>query len=126
MRIILKKDEEMETLKIDILDPKAKDLLEDLVDLKLISIQTVKNSYQDFSRLLQRLRRRSDKAPSLKEIAKESWLIGDGRPIKGYELIINSAEKEIINIKEGNIKGNSKGSVQFLPDNIEIFFTAYF
>ena len=69
--VSLKKDEKMETLKIDILDPKAKNLLENLADLKLISIQTVKNSSQDFTRLLQRLRRNSDKAPSLKEIAKE-------------------------------------------------------
>ncbi len=61
----------METLKIDILDPKAKNLLENLADLKLISIRTAKTSSNDFTKLLQRLRSKSDKVPSLKEIAKE-------------------------------------------------------
>ncbi|MBW8051366.1 MAG: hypothetical protein FVQ77_13705 [Cytophagales bacterium] len=61
----------METLQIDILDPKAKNLLKDLADLRLISIRTTKTSKNDFTKLLQRLRSKSDKAPSLREITKE-------------------------------------------------------
>ena len=61
----------METLQIDILDPKAKNLLKGLADLKLVSIRTAKTSKKDFTKLLRRLRSKSDKAPSLKEISKE-------------------------------------------------------
>ena len=64
--------------------------------------------------------------PILKGIVEESWLTGEERPVKGYELKINSAGGDILELKEGNITVNSKGSVQFLPNNIEIFFTAYY
>jgi len=69
--VSLEKAETMETLQIDILDPKAKNLLKDLADLKLISIRTAKTSKSDFTKLLQRLRSKSGKTPSLKEISKE-------------------------------------------------------
>ena len=64
--------------------------------------------------------------PILKGIAEESWSTGKERPVKGYELKINSFGEELLELKEGNITSNLKGSVQFLPNNIEIFFTAYF
>ena len=64
--------------------------------------------------------------PILKGIAEESWKIGAERPIKGYEFEINSTKKEILNIKEGNITVNSKGSEQFLPNDIKVSFIAYF
>lgn len=64
--------------------------------------------------------------PLLKELVEESWIVGTETAIKGYELKINSFEEEILKFEEGNITANSKGSVQFLPNNIEIFFTAYF
>ena len=64
--------------------------------------------------------------PILKGIVEESWSIGAERPIKGYELKINSFGEEILKLKEGNITSNSKGSVQFLPNKIEIFFTAHY
>ena len=64
--------------------------------------------------------------PILNGITKESWKIGAERPVKGYEFKVNSTKKEILDIQEGNITANSKGSVQFLPNDIEIFFTAYF
>jgi hypothetical protein len=63
---------------------------------------------------------------TLKGIVEESWKTGAERPVKSYELKINSFEEEILELKEGNITANSKGSVQFLPNSIEIFFTAYF
>ncbi len=59
----------METLRIDILNPKAKKLLKDLADLDLIKI---KNSTQaDFSDLLKKFRSKSSESPSLNEITKE-------------------------------------------------------
>ena len=60
----------METLQIDILDPKAKNLLKNLADLRLISIRTANTSKKEFMNLLERLRSRSGKAPSIKEITK--------------------------------------------------------
>jgi hypothetical protein len=59
----------MDTLKINILNPKALNLLKDLADMDLISIQS--NSKNAFEELLERLRSQSDSAPSLEEITKE-------------------------------------------------------
>ncbi len=60
----------MESLRIDILNPKAKSLLKDLADLDLIRIKKdkVKSEFKD---LLEKLRINSDSAPSLDEITKE-------------------------------------------------------
>ncbi|MCD6201214.1 MAG: hypothetical protein J7K46_05325 [Bacteroidales bacterium] len=60
----------METLKVDILNPKAKSLLKGLADLKLIRIQK-ERAKTDFSELLNKLRNNADKAPSIEEITKE-------------------------------------------------------
>jgi hypothetical protein len=60
----------METVTIDILNPKAKSLLEDLADLKLIRIKKVKEK-SEFKELLERLRINSDDALSLEEITSE-------------------------------------------------------
>lgn len=49
---------------------------------------------------------------TLTEILKESWPTGEDRPNKGYELIINSGEEIISNIKEGNLTNNCKSSSQ--------------
>jgi hypothetical protein len=59
----------MDTLKINILNPKALKLLKDLADMDLISIQN--NSKNAFEDLLERLRSQSDSAPTLEEITKE-------------------------------------------------------
>ena len=59
----------MDTLKINILNPKALNLLKDLADMDLISVQN--NSKNAFEDLLERLRSQSDSAPSLEEITKE-------------------------------------------------------
>jgi hypothetical protein len=60
----------METLRIDILNPKAKSLLKDLADLDLIRIkkEKVKSEFQD---LLAKLRSQSADVPSLEEITTE-------------------------------------------------------
>ena len=60
----------METIRIDILNPKAKSLLQDLADLKLIRIQKDKVR-TEFRELLDKLRMKSAEAPSLDEITKE-------------------------------------------------------
>jgi hypothetical protein len=59
----------METIRIDILNPKAKNLLKDLADLKLIRIKKEKKS--DLSNLLKKLRSKSTEELSLEEITKE-------------------------------------------------------
>ena len=60
----------METLRIDILNPKAKSLLEDLADLDLIKIKKDKVK-SEFKELLDKFRSNSDSAPSLDEITRE-------------------------------------------------------
>lgn len=60
----------METLKIEILNPKAKSILKGLADLKLINIRK-EQTVTDFSNLLEKLRNRSEHAPDLNEIQKE-------------------------------------------------------
>jgi len=59
----------METIKVDILDPKARKLLKELADLNLISIR--KSTRSDFSKVLGKLRSESEAAPDLDEIARE-------------------------------------------------------
>ncbi len=60
----------MESLRIEIINPKAKQLLKNLADMELIKIkkETVK---PDFSELLNKLRSQSESTPSLDEITKE-------------------------------------------------------
>ncbi|WKN41172.1 hypothetical protein [Tunicatimonas pelagia] len=59
----------MDTIRIDILNPKAKKLLEDLEALELIAIK--KDEKVDFQKVIERLRKKSESTPSLEEIAKE-------------------------------------------------------
>ena len=60
----------METIRIDILNPKAKALLKDLANLDLIRIRK-ENSENTFSEVLKKFRSKSEEAPSLEEITKE-------------------------------------------------------
>ena len=63
----------MNTMRIDILNPKAAKLLKDLADLNLIAIQdTSKNG---FASVLKKLRSKSKSAPTLDEITKEVELV---------------------------------------------------
>jgi hypothetical protein len=59
----------METIRIDILNPKAKTLLKNLADLNLIKIN--KDRKSDFSALLKKLRTKSKDEISLDEITEE-------------------------------------------------------
>ena len=60
----------METIKVDILNPKAKNILKGLADLNLIKIRKEQKK-SDFTLLLEKLRKQSDTVPDLNEIAKE-------------------------------------------------------
>ncbi|MCO4294075.1 hypothetical protein NF867_14505 [Solitalea sp. MAHUQ-68] len=59
----------MDTIKVEILNPKAVKLLQDLADLKLIAIQ--ENKEPSFISYIQKIRKKAINAPSLDEITKE-------------------------------------------------------
>jgi hypothetical protein len=67
----------METMKIDIVNPKAKKILKDLADLDLISIRD-KNPIKSFEALLFKLRAKR-KGISLEEITREVELVRSKR-----------------------------------------------
>ncbi len=60
----------MESIRIEIINPKAKSLIQNLADMDLIRIKK-DNVKSEFSELLDRLRKHSENAPSLDEITKE-------------------------------------------------------
>lgn len=70
----------METVKVDILNPKARKLLKDLADLDLIAIR--KSTKSEFSEVLKRLRSKSETVPSPEEIAGEVETVRSRRTIK--------------------------------------------
>lgn len=61
-----------------------------------------------------------------KGIIENSWKTGEEWPIKGYSLNITSVGEELLSFNEGNITNNYKWSVQILPRDIEVYFTAYY
>ena len=70
----------METLKIEIVNKKAKKILQELANLNLINIQD-QDPLKSFQSLLNRLRNQKD-APSLQEITKEVELVREKRYAK--------------------------------------------
>ena len=62
----------------------------------------------------------------LKEITEEIWPVGEDSVSKGYELNISAQDTEILNLKKGNSTKEYKGSIQELPDSIEILFRVYY
>ncbi len=68
----------METISIEILNPKARQLLQDLADLKLINIKPKPT----FKSLLGKLRQDSDQVPSLEEITLEVKEVRQARNAK--------------------------------------------
>jgi hypothetical protein len=70
----------METIKIDIVNPKAKKIIKDLADLDLITIRG-KDPLKSFQTLLNNLRTKS-KEISLEEITKEVELVRSKRYAK--------------------------------------------
>jgi hypothetical protein len=70
----------MNSMRIDILNPKAVKLLKDLADLDLIAIQdTSKNG---FASVLKKLRSKAKSAPTLVEITSEVELVRSKRYAK--------------------------------------------
>jgi hypothetical protein len=61
----------MEAITIEIVNPKAKQLIKDLADMKLINISKSTNRIADFRKIIAKLRSNSDPIPSLEEISKE-------------------------------------------------------
>jgi hypothetical protein len=70
----------MNTMRIDILNPKAAKLLKDLADLNLIAIQDTSKS--GFASVLKKLRSKAKSAPTLDEITKEVELVRSKRYAK--------------------------------------------
>jgi hypothetical protein len=68
----------MESIRIEIINPKAKNLIKNLEDMDLIRIKKEK-SKTEFTDLLLRLRKNSDEAPSIEEITKEVELVRKAR-----------------------------------------------
>jgi hypothetical protein len=72
----------METLRIEIVNPKAKKIIKDLADLKLIKIQE-KNTIKSFGTLLNKIRTKSKaESISLDEITKEVEFVRSRRYAK--------------------------------------------
>lgn len=63
----------METLRVEILNPKAKRLLKSLEELNLITINKMETSNDEFRKLLLKLR--SGNAPTLEEITNEVEIV---------------------------------------------------
>lgn len=71
----------MNTIQVDILNPKAGKLLKDLADMKLISIRDTSND--GFLKLLKKLRTKAkNNPPSLEEITKEVEIVRASRYAK--------------------------------------------
>lgn len=62
---------------------------------------------------------------SLNEILEGSWPVGEQFPEKGYELTINTETKPLIELKEGIVTSNYKGSDQTLSKRRETFNIAF-
>ncbi|MFA7445811.1 MAG: hypothetical protein WCY89_07670 [Flavobacteriaceae bacterium] len=60
----------MDTIKIDVLNPKAINLLKNLADLGLISFKK-EDSKKEFSDILKKMRSNHKQVPSLEEITQE-------------------------------------------------------
>ncbi len=67
----------MDTIRINILNPKATKLLKDLAALNLISIQDVSKS--GFAEVLKKLRAKSKTVPTFEEITNEVELVRSKR-----------------------------------------------
>lgn len=69
----------MESLRIDILNPKAKNLLTDLAALDLIAIREQPRQYSALEKLIEKLRDQAEPIPSLDEIASEVEAVRQSR-----------------------------------------------
>jgi len=70
-KLSLYKKVNMDSIRIEILNPKARKLLKNLAELKLIKISDSSDRKSEFKKLLNKLRTKSDNVPSLEEIENE-------------------------------------------------------
>ena len=70
----------MNTMQIDIINPKAVKLLKDLADMNLIAIRD--NSQNSFATVLKKLRSKNKNAPTPEEITQEVELVRSKRYAK--------------------------------------------
>ena len=61
----------MKTFTLELLDPKAKGLLDELFRLNLIRLDEIQDIDNDFKKLISKLRRIDKLSPSAEEIQKE-------------------------------------------------------
>ena len=69
----------MTVIKIELLDPRVKALLEDLAKMNLIKIREEEAPQKRFSALLSKLRSKEQETPGLEEITKEVELVRSKR-----------------------------------------------
>lgn len=65
----------MRTYQVELLEPKAKKLLDELANLKLIRVQEVLDPKQEFKQLLAKIREKKTKKPTSEEIASEVEIV---------------------------------------------------
>lgn len=73
----------MKTFTLELLDPKAKGLLDELVRLNLIRLDEIQDIDNDFKKLISKLRRIDNLNPSAEEIQKEVVAVRKKRYAKG-------------------------------------------
>jgi hypothetical protein len=74
----------MEALRIEILNPKVRDILDRLADLHLITISKESDSASDLKELLQQLRSKSTKVPTSNDIQEEVQQVRTDRYAKKH------------------------------------------
>lgn len=65
----------MNTIRIEILNPKAGKLLKNLADLNLIAIKNKPKTKSGFASILKKMRSKATSAPTLEEITKEVEIV---------------------------------------------------
>lgn len=73
----------MKTYKVELIDPKVKQLLEDLADLNLIKVEELISPKQELKQLLKKMRAKGEKNLTLEGITKEVETVRKKRYAKG-------------------------------------------
>ncbi len=73
----------MKTFTLQILDPKAQGLLDELVRLNFIRLEEIEEKDYDFKKLISKLRSKDKFSPSSEEIQKEVVAVRKKRYAKG-------------------------------------------
>ena len=66
---------------------------------------------------------------NMNEILGESWMVGEERPVRGYNMSISSDSQDIYSNGDGTQTTNSKGASQSFfksGENFDIVFTVYY